>query len=520
MPQGVPAAFTVCTRRPPLTKRRFLRYAGFVLFRLRFAQPGHIATSTLWQLASQIIMACLSIVTVKLVAIGLTRELAGTYNSAYGYLQFFGILADGGLYAVAVRELSRARDERMMLGTIVLLRLIVTGIVFAAAVGIAWSIPNWRESPLSIAITIAAFVPVFTLLAGIQRSVFQVHYRMRSVFIAEVLQRVLTAGLIGITVALGVRQSADPRMAWWFLLVGSIGAFFLFSISSLLARRIIHIRVSWDTATMKRLLRLALPFGLSYLCMALYRNMDITLIALLRPDFDIQNAMYGFALRANEMAFLLPTFLLNSTLPMLSTRLEAGEDVRALLGKTFTTITLLGCTAGIIAMAWSRPLMHLLTSEQYLSTDNFFGADTALFLLGPSMILNGFVLFSFYTLLALGQSRRLTWSLMIGAALSQLINFALIPSFGFVGAAFTSIIIHLILTLLLLPPAFRAVHLPVRSVPLVRLSTFALLLAATLFILKPLLTTDLATGLWIIVLGGIAIILAELLGLRRYFATT
>ena len=61
-------------------------------------------------------MAALSILTVKFVAIGLTKELAGSYNSAYGYLQLFGILADFGLYAVSVREVSKTKDPSKILG--------------------------------------------------------------------------------------------------------------------------------------------------------------------------------------------------------------------------------------------------------------------------------------------------------------------------------------------------------------------------------------------------------------------
>lgn len=478
-------------------------------------QTRQIAASTLWQIASQAVMAALSIVTVKLVAVGLTRELAGTYNSAYGYLQFFGILADAGLYAVAVRELSRAKDEGQTLGTLVLLRLIVTAAVFAAAVGIAWSIPNWRESPLSIAITIAAFVPVFTLLAGIQRSVFQTHYRMRSVFVAEVLQRILTAGLIGATVALGVRQSADPRTAWWFLLVGSVGAFVLLTVSSLLARRIVRIRATWDPATMKRLLALALPFGLAYLCMALYRNMDVTLIALLRPDFETQNALYGFALRANEMAFLIPTFLLNSTLPLVSRRLAAGEDVSGLARRTFVTVMLLSLTAGLTAMVWARPLMQLLTTERYLSTSGAPGSDTALFLLGPSMILNGIVLFCFYALLSLGDARRLTWSLAGAALVSQALNIFLIPEFGFVGAAVTSIVVHLLIALLLLTTTLAKLRLSEASLERGRLFAYALLLTIALLMIRPLLAAEWMTGIGILVLGAISVFLVEILGLRR-----
>lgn len=474
-----------------------------------------IATSTLWQIASQAVMAALSIVTVKLVAVGLTRELAGTYNSAYGYLQFFGILADAGLYAVAVRELSRAKDEGQTLGTLVLLRLIVTAVVFAAAVGIAFSIPHWRQSPLSIAIAIAAFVPVFTLLAGIQRSVFQVHYRMKSVFVAEVIQRVVTAGLIGGTVLFFVRGSDDPRVMWWFLLIGSLGAFILLSVSSILAARIVRIRATWDPDTMKRLLKLALPFGAAYLCMALYRNMDVTLIALLRPDFQTQNALYGFALRANEMAFLLPTFLLNSTLPLVSKRLDAGEDVTGLVRKTFIMIMVLSFSAGLAAMVWARPLMQLLTTEQYLSTYADAGADTALFLLGPSMILNGVVLFCFYSLLALGESKRLTWPLAIAAVLSQILNVLLIPELGFIGAAVTSLVVHTLIALLLLGPTLQKLNIKRGTLEIERIGAYGLLLTIGLLILRPFLMDEPHTGLGILALGVLAAFFVEILGIRR-----
>ena len=84
-----------------------------------------IALSTLWQMASQITMAVLSIVTVKFVAIGLSKELAGHYNSAYGYLQMFGILADFGLYAIAVREVSKAKDKSAVLSAVLCLRILI-----------------------------------------------------------------------------------------------------------------------------------------------------------------------------------------------------------------------------------------------------------------------------------------------------------------------------------------------------------------------------------------------------------
>ena len=74
-------------------------------------------------------MAALSIVTVKLVAIGLSIELAGYYNTAYGFLQIFGILADFGLYAVSVREVARAGEGKIqVLGNLMTLRAVILGI--------------------------------------------------------------------------------------------------------------------------------------------------------------------------------------------------------------------------------------------------------------------------------------------------------------------------------------------------------------------------------------------------------
>ncbi|MBP9751145.1 MAG: oligosaccharide flippase family protein, partial [Candidatus Peribacteraceae bacterium] len=150
-----------------------------------------IASSTLWQLASQLAMAAISVVTVKLVATGLSQNLAGFYNSAYGYLQIFGIIADFGLYAVAVREVSRSEDKRGVVGAVIVLRCVITAVSFALAVAVAWVIPAWHGTPLPLAVTLCAFVPVFTLLAGTLRVIFQVHYRLQWVFVAEVTQRIV-----------------------------------------------------------------------------------------------------------------------------------------------------------------------------------------------------------------------------------------------------------------------------------------------------------------------------------------
>ena len=151
-----------------------------------------IATSTLWQIASQCAMAALSILTVKFVAVGLTKELAGYYNSSYGYLQLFGILADFGLYAIAVREVAAAKNRSEVLSGLIILRTLILALSLALSLALVWILPQWKGTPLPLSVTLAAFVPFFTLLAGILRTVFQVTYRMHYGFIAQETQRVIT----------------------------------------------------------------------------------------------------------------------------------------------------------------------------------------------------------------------------------------------------------------------------------------------------------------------------------------
>lgn len=466
-----------------------------------------IAASTLWQLSSQALMAVLSIIASKFVAVGLSKELAGYYNSAYGYLQIFGILADFGLYAVAVREVSRAADKAGTLGVFLVLRSIIILLSLGSALLIVWALPAWRGTPFPAAVTIASLVPFFTLLAGMIRTVFQVEYKMHFVFVAEVLQRILTTAAIGVFLYLGYRITADVRILEAFLWIGGAGAFVLFVVSVLYAGRLIRLRPVFDVVLMKTILLGAAPYGLAYLCMAFYRQLDVVFITLLRPDFAIQNAYYGFAGRMEDMAFLVPTFLLNSVLPILSARTEKKEDSGLLLGKTMLLLLYSGSVFSLFSLLWSRQLTLLLTTGAYLSTIDHAGSDTAFRLMSVPMILNGIVLYSFYILLTRHAWKRLAVSLALGAALSAVLNILWVPPYGFVGAGWGLIFVHVFLTIILLPQAQRVLQGRVAASQVLQWAVFTVLLGGFLLLLLPFLTTIprtvlglAASGVWMAIL--------------------
>lgn len=469
-------------------------------------------------MGSQIAMALLSTVSVKFVAMGLSQQLAGAYNSAYGYLQLFAILADFGLYAVSVREVSTANNPEKVFGALIILRSVITLLSLGSALAIAWMIPAWVGSPLRIGISIAALVPFFTLLAGVLRTIFQVRYRMHLVFIAEVAQRILTAGLMAAIILTGVRASTDIRVYEYFLLVGAAGALLLFILSAIFTVRLMRIRLTFDRGLLHSLLKKSMPYGVAFLCIALYRQFDLTMIALLRDDYAIQNAAYGFASRISEMTYLIPTFLLNSTLPILSDRHDRGQPTASLLGKTLLIILLLGSVSAIFSLFWARPIMRLLTTPLYLATSGHPGADTALQLLSAPMFLNGLVLFSFYTLLTKHVWRSLVIRMLLAVVLSVSLNLWRIPVSGFVGAIQTSTIVHLFLVTTLLPCALRVLPATFPISSAVRWIGFSLVLTLMLWLAAPMLTSILSIVIGLILGAAVVVVLGYVFGFQKILA--
>jgi O-antigen/teichoic acid export membrane protein len=248
---------------------------------------------------------------------------------------------------------------------------------------------------------------------------------------------------------------------------------------------------------------------------ALYRQFDVALIALLRPDYEIQNAYYGFVQRMMDMAYLLPTFLLNSTLPMLSERDARGEDTRTMLGKTLLIVLIIGIVSLLFAALWARPLTDLLTTPAYLATAEKPGSDTALLILSVPMFCNGIILFGFYTLLTKHAWRPLVASMFVGVVIALISNILLIPQLGFVGAAITSVIVHVVLSVLLLPQALSRMpaRFPIRYVG--QLLCFAALLAGILWFTRTALTGSLVTGAALAGMGIVLIGLLMITGLKR-----
>jgi len=412
----------------------------------------------------------IGILSIKFVTTALSKSMVGNYQTVYSYLQIFGILADFGLYAIAIRELAKAKDKAKTFVSLFILRAFITVISLGSALLIIWILPIFRGTPLPIGVTIAALVPFFTLLAGMFRVVFQVSYKMQYVFISEIVGKILPVLMMAVIVFTGVKDSSNINHYMLFLGFGGFGSVSLFVLAFWFASRLPMLSeakkssldsgllsvctglsgwfAKFDKQELGRLLRLSAPFGFAFLMTTIYRQSDVTLMAILRPnDYDIQNAYYGTVLRLADIGFLIPTFILNSALPMMSDLEGQKEKLNNFIHTLLYSLLSLGLIISLTSYFWARPIVRLITRESYLSTPVLAGSDTALELLSFSMLLSSIVTFCFYILLTRHSWKRLLAVMTAASVISVGLNIVLIPMFGFVGAAITSIIVHIVLSI-------------------------------------------------------------------------
>ena len=142
--------------------------------------------------------------------------------------------------------------------------------------------------------------------------------------------------------------------------------------------------------------------------------------------------------------------------------------------------------------------MQLLTTDAYLAHGAAAGSDSALQLLSVSIFCNGLIVFGFYTLLSLHAWRPLVATLCIGAVISLALNIIWIPTFGFMGAATTSVIVHTLVAAALLGQATVTVKLRTPWQTTARWMAWMLGTAGILYLLLPFLVS----ASWTV--GGIA----------------
>lgn len=357
----------------------------------------------------------------------------------YEFLAFFAIVADFGIFQIAVKEMSAHPEKRAeIFGNVFALRICLATGAMLAAVGAAFLIPKYSGTPIPVGVAIASATTFLTIIFGTLSSLLQVDLRMQWNVLGLIASKFVALGWMLATIFRYFPN--DPESGFFQLLIaGVVGGFFQVAIVFFAARRD-TLRLRFNFPFWKELLKKTLPYGGAVLLATIYVRIDVILLSLLRTHEEV--GLYGVAARVMENLAVISIFFLNSALPTITRLFRTNhEKLKKLLQYAFDFLSLLGLPIAVGGITLAFPIIALVSAPEFLSNYSigFYGSDLALQILLVAMLLAYIGNLFGFTLLAGNAQIKLLYVNAAAVVFNLASNLAVIPIFGFRGAAATSV---------------------------------------------------------------------------------
>jgi O-antigen/teichoic acid export membrane protein len=384
-----------------------------------------LAANTLVQAVGTVLTSAVGFFTFVAITRGLGPEAFGDFTAATVYLLIPVVLADVGLSAAVLREISAdpERTEPAMRAALPLRLLIAVGAV-AAGVGIGIAAPFNEQT--KVAILIASGGAVLTIMTLAVQPVLQAELKMHWSVAANLAGRLVTLGLTlaALATGLGFKSVVAAHV---------IGLAATFALHLVAVAAIVPLQPVLDTRYWRSLLGGSVALGLAIALSQIFFRVDTVLLALLRSAEEV--GFYGAAYKFIELVVLIPAAAAASVFPPLM-RFIASGDPRAvgLVQKAFDVLLAASVPLTIVMLAYPEELVTLAAGSEFRE-----GAD-ALRLLAPYAIFafaNGLL---WRVVMATRGDRLLLATAVFVLGANVVLNLIFVPIYGFEAAAVIAVV--------------------------------------------------------------------------------
>ncbi len=400
-----------------------------------------VAKNTISQLVGKFISSGATLLASILLARAFGLDGYGDYTKITTYIALFFLLADFGLNAVyleRIHSVSNQEQKQALWRVLATMRLVSSFVLMFVALAILSFLPQGigQGYTASVRLGIIVFAPAILFQAVITNAnaLFQERLRYDLATAAVVVGSLVTLLLTWI-VAVGVSSHLGPIMASVALLVGTATTAV---VSLLLAKRFSGFSLSFDKTLLRSLVTSGIPLGVTLILNQVYFRADSFILTLTRTTQDV--GLYGFAYKIFEVPLVVPTFFMNAIYPlMLKARAaknslgeQTGDEVGALVKKSFWALVSSSFVVSI-GLWIAAPLLLRVRPD-------FIGSVQALRILSLGIPFFFVSSLTMWTLIALGKSYLLP--LVYGGAMviNIIANFMTIPRYGYVGAAWVTVL--------------------------------------------------------------------------------
>lgn len=377
--------------------------------------------------AGELISNFLSYFLIIFIARLLGSEGLGIYSFAFAFVGLFAVFNDFGLSTFFVREVSKKREDiEKYFGNYAAMRLILC--IISAVLPLVFILFLKRSSYVVGVVYLAAVALFFQNYSYIPRNTFLAYQVMQYDSAIKIIERI-----VAFTLGLYVLWAGYGLLA--FLIVLAISNFIAYIMSVIFLRKInIKFRFKIDYKIWKSMLKTSWPFWLSMIFLQIYFQLDTVMLSFMKgyEATGLYNAAYKLIFVADKIPLIIGLVLF----PVMS-ELYASMS-KGLLKKTLQKgshlmiILSLPLISGTVILA-DRIILFIYKSD-------FKGSIIALQIL----IWTTFFMFLSYLigwfLNATNRQKIFTYTTGLCLAFNVILNFMLIPSFGYTGASIATLV--------------------------------------------------------------------------------
>ena len=368
------------------------------------------------------------IVFVLIARIGGT-DFFGKYSYVITFLGLFMLIADFGMTSLLGRDIAQVRDSaESYWGNFLMLRVGANIVAIAGSIIAAY----YLRRDLFLILFVGSLSLPF-LSARFFEPIFQVYKKpwlsmWSSVFYG--LSYLLLLSLVLLYFPLSLTSAIVA-----FIIANILFAFFTYY----LTQRIIKPEFVVNPAIMKQILRLACPLGISSMFALISGRVPIFMLAAMKSDYDV--GIFNAACRFFDMSAIMATILIGPFIPIFSAK--ALHDLNKVKRISIMIVELVGVF--FIPIAIATPVLSPFIISTFFGSAFLLSAQV-LNVLSWAGILVFYSLLSSAIVLSIGVVHFGYWNTMVAALLSLLLNYALIPRFSFLGAAYATVACEIFLS--------------------------------------------------------------------------
>lgn len=409
-----------------------------------------IAYNTVTATGARIVGVALSLVSIGLIARYLGKEGFGSYSLVLAFLYTFNILADLGLYSLMTREISRpGADEKKIASNIFTIRIAALLLFLGLAIIVIWFFPYPTQVKLGVLIGSVAYLLMSA--SQVLMGIFQKYLKIDRPALAEVIGRLIQLSMVFLFIYLDLG---------FFFIFGAliISTFFIFVINFIFARRYVPVGLAFDFSLWKKILKTALPIGISILLTLIYFKIDSIFLSLsvinkfsINPIADV--GIYNIAYKILEGLIFFPAMLVGLVMPLLSKYAFSNrEKFKKVFQKTLDVLIIFIVPIVVGLLILSLPIVVLIGGEEF----NVSAQALQILAIAIGLIFLG-NLFG-HSIIALNKQKSAAWIYFGGMVFNIVTNLIFIPKYSYLGAAATTVFTELLVTILMIWLIYKTIH--------------------------------------------------------------